>query len=300
MPDNRKTILVTGAGGQLGSCLRLLTPASGDSYVFTGAGDGLSAGTGRLDITDADAVMGAVRGNKADVIINCAAYTGVDRAEDDRYAADAINRRGAENLAAAAKETGATLIHISTDYVFSGEKNTPYTEEDAVGPASVYGATKLAGEEAVVGSGCKCLIFRTSWLYSEFGNNFVKTILRLTAERDSIDVVFDQAGTPTYAGDLAEALFFIVENSLYEGNDGIYHYSGEGVCSWYDFAREITALAGQTECRIGPCRSWQFPTKAQRPAYSVLDKAKFKMTFGIEVPYWRDSLARAMEKLCRR
>ena len=283
------TILVTGANGQLGREMRRAAAGSADRYVFTDVAE--------LDIADADAVFRTVREEKVDVIVNCAAYTNVDRAEEDEATADLLNHRAAANLAAAAHERGAVLIHISTDYVFRGDKSTPYAEDAPTDPTGAYGRTKLAGERAIAESRCRYLIFRTAWLYSEFGNNFLKTMLRLTAERDSLSVVFDQVGTPTYAGDLARAIFGIVEERKYEGREGIYHFSNEGVCSWYDFARTIAEYTGHTGCDIGPCHSSEFPSKVRRPSYSVLDKTKVKKTFGIRIPHWTESLKVCIENL---
>lgn len=284
-------ILVTGANGQLGSELRRLGMVSPNNYRFTDVAE--------LDITDAGAVRRAVVRMQADVIVNCAAYTDVERAEEDEAKADLLNHRAAGNLAAAARESGATLIHVSTDYVFDGRSCVPYTEEMATSPLGAYGRTKLAGEKAVEESGCRYLIFRTAWLYSEYGNNFLKTMLRLTAEREELKVVFDQVGTPTYAGDLALAIFTIIEGGRYAGNEGVYHFSDEGVCSWYDFAVEIAAAAGRDGCRITPCRTAEFPTKAPRPAYSVLDKHKVRETFGIDIPHWREALRYCVDKMKR-
>ena len=261
-------ILVTGSGGQLGHALRRASAASADRYFFTDvAGDD----TLRLDITDREAVERFVREHAIGAVVNCAAYTDVERAEEDEEAADRLNRGAAENLARAAEANGATLIHVSTDYVFDGTAHTPYREDTAPSPLGAYGRTKLAGERAVMASGCRYLIFRTAWLYSEYGHNFLKTMLRLTSERDTLQVVFDQIGTPTYAGDLALAIFSIIESERYAGNEGVYHFTDEGVCSWYDFATEIAAAAGHDSCRIIPCHTSEFPTKAARPAYSVLD-----------------------------
>lgn len=282
-------ILITGANGQLGNEMRRLGSASRNRYLFTDVAE--------LDITDTRAVRRMVRDERIDVIVNCAAYTNVDKAEEDEATADLLNHQAVAILASAAKESGATLIHISTDYVFHGDGNTPCREEAPTDPIGVYGRTKLAGEAAVQESGCKYLIFRTAWLYSEFGNNFVKTMLRLTAERERLTVVFDQVGTPTYAADLASVLFRIIEEGKLSGHEGIYHFSDEGVCSWYDFAHEIAQLAGHTQCDIRPCHSWEYPAKSKRPTYSVLDKTKVKETFGIAIPHWRDSLIRCMEKL---
>lgn len=282
-------ILITGANGQLGHELRRLGGISPNNYICTDVAE--------LDITDAAAVLESVRRDKVDVIVNCAAYTNVEKAEDDQATADLLNHRAAGNLAAAAKECGATLFHVSTDYVFDGTAHIPYTEAMPTSPLGAYGRTKLAGEGAVVASGCKYLIFRTAWLYSEYGNNFLKTMLRLTAERETLDVVFDQVGTPTYAGDLALALFSIIEAGRYAGNEGVYHFSDEGVCSWYDFAVEIAAAAGHEKCRIRPCHTAEFPTKAVRPAYSVLDKTKLKTVFGIDIPHWREAMIYCIKRL---
>ncbi|MEG1612243.1 MAG: dTDP-4-dehydrorhamnose reductase [Alistipes sp.] len=282
-------ILITGANGQLGNEMRLLGATSKNHYIFTDVAE--------LDITNADAVCHMVVDEKVDVIVNCAAYTNVDKAEDNYELADMLNNRAVANLSVAAKAVDATLIHISTDYVFQGDKNCPCREDEPTNPLGVYGKTKLAGEHSVTQSGCKYLIFRTAWLYSQFGNNFVKTMMRLTAERERLTVVFDQVGTPTYAGDLAAVIFDIIEQQRYTGNEGIYHFSNEGVCSWFDFAHEIALLAGNTRCNVQPCYSSEFPSKVQRPAFSVLDKNKVKQTFGIEIPYWRTSLVRCVEQL---
>ncbi len=283
-------ILVTGANGQLGSCLRDVAAGSTDNYIFTDVAE--------LDITDAAAVRKAVSDNAVDVIVNCAAYTNVDKAEDDAAFAELLNATAVRNLAEAAKENDATLIHISTDYVFGKEPyNVPCREDQKGTPTGVYGLTKLHGEQAIAETGVKALIFRTAWLYSEYGRNFVKTMLNLTSTRPELKVVFDQTGTPTYAGDLALALFDIIENRRFAGNEGVYHYSNEGVCSWYDFTKMIAEYAGNTACDIQPCHSDEFPSKVVRPSYSVLDKTKFKNTFGIKVPYWTDSLRRCISNL---
>ena len=237
-------ILITGANGQLGSALRRLGCVSPHNYICTDVAE--------LDITDAAAVLRTVEERRIDVIVNCAAYTDVERAEEDEPTAELLNHKAAGNLAAAAKATGATLFHVSTDYVFDGTAHTPYREDTAPSPLGAYGRTKLAGERAVMASGCRYLIFRTAWLYSEYGHNFLKTMLRLTSERDTLQVVFDQIGTPTYAGDLALAIFSIIESERYAGNEGVYHFTDEGVCSWYDFATEIAAAAGHDSCRIIP------------------------------------------------
>lgn len=282
-------ILVTGANGQLGSEMRRLGAVSPNNYIFTDIAE--------LDITNAVAVAMFVKQHSVEAIINCAAYTNVDKAESDEPTAELINSTAVSNLAVAAKEVGATLFHVSTDYVFGLEGNTPRTEDMPTEPLGVYGRTKLNGERAIMKSGCKALIFRTAWLYSEYGNNFLKTMMRLTAEREQLNVVFDQVGTPTYAGDLAMAIFSIIEAGVYQGNEGIYHFSDEGACSWYDFAVEIAAAAGNTGCRITPCHSNEFPSPVTRPAYSVLDKTKIKETFGIEIPHWRESMEYCIKRL---
>lgn len=282
-------ILVTGANGQLGCEMRRLGAVSPNNYIFTDVAE--------LDITDAGAVMRAVKECAAEVVVNCAAYTNVDKAESDEAMAELINATAVGNIARAVKEAGATLFHVSTDYVFGREGNIPRTEDMPLDPLGVYGRTKLHGEEAVAQSGCKALIFRTAWLYSEFGNNFLKTMMRLTAEKEQLNVVFDQVGTPTYAGDLALAIFSIIEAGVYEGNEGIYHFSDEGVCSWYDFAVEIAAAAGNTACRINPCHSSEFPSPVTRPSYSVLDKSKIKSTFGLDIPHWRESMEYCIKRI---
>ncbi len=282
-------ILVTGANGQLGNEMRRLGAVSPNNYIFTDVAE--------LDITDANAVLAAVKENAVEIIVNCAAYTNVDKAESDEATAELINATAVSNLARAMKEVGGTLFHVSTDYVFGLDGNTPRTEDMPVNPLGVYGRTKLNGELAIKESGCKALIFRTAWLYSEFGNNFLKTMMRLTAEREQLNVVFDQVGTPTYAGDLALAIFSIIEAGVYEGNEGIYHFSDEGVCSWYDFAVEIAAAAGNTNCRISPCHSSEFPSPVTRPPYSVLDKTKIKNTFDIDIPHWRESMEYCIKRI---
>ena len=286
-------ILVTGANGQLGRSIKDVSAITADEYVFYDVE--------QLDITDAEAVSRAIAGLKPDVVVNCAAYTNVERAEDEPDIAEAINARGAGNLARAAAAEGATLIHISTDYVFGGNSgNTPRGEDEPTNPTGVYGSTKLHGEEAVTRAGGEYLIIRTAWLYSEYGHNFLKTMLTLTAEKPRLTVVCDQAGTPTYARDLAGAIVDIIERRAYRGHTGVYHYSNEGMTSWYDFACAIAAKAGHTECQIEPCRSSEFPSKVERPPYSVLDKSKFKATFGVTIPWWADSLDRCINKLVTR
>lgn len=283
-------ILVTGANGQLGNCMRNAARKSKDNYIFTDVAE--------LDITDGAAVERFVRENDVKVIVNCAAYTNVDKAESDVAFAEKLNAEAVENLAKAIKTNDGTLIHISTDYVFGGSQgNTPRTEEEPVNPTGVYGLTKLHGEQVIEASGCKALIFRTAWLYSEYGKNFVKTMLTLTSSKPELKVVFDQVGTPTYAQDLADAIFNIIENRKFEDNNGIYHYSNEGVCSWFDFTKAIAEIAGNRSCDIQPCHSDEFPSPVVRPSYSVLDKTKFKVTFGVSVPYWTDSLKTCIKNL---
>ena len=283
-------ILVTGANGQLGTALRNSSANSVDKYIFTDVTE--------LDITDAEAVKKAVMDNGIDVIVNCAAYTNVDKAEDDAEFAELLNATAVRNLAEAVKLNDGTLIHVSTDYVFGKEPyNVPCREDQTGTPTGVYGLTKLHGEQEIKKSGVKALIFRTAWLYSEYGRNFVKTMLGLTSTKPELKVVFDQTGTPTYAQDLADAIFHIIENRMINGNEGIYHYSNEGVCSWFDFTKIIAELAGNTQCDIQPCHSSEFPSKVVRPSYSVLDKTKFKETFGIKVPYWTDSLKKCIKNL---
>jgi dTDP-4-dehydrorhamnose reductase len=281
-------ILVTGAMGQLGREISKLADSSEHTYIYTDVR--AHEGVAELDVTDAEAVNAAVQG--VDVIVNCAAYTDVNKAESDAEAAHKVNALAPAVLAEAAKAAGAMLIHVSTDYVFDGQANVPYTEDAARNPLGVYGRTKLEGENAIVASGCRHLIFRTSWLYSNTGKNFFLTMSELTASKPELKVVVDQIGTPTYAYDLAYLITYIIEENLLDRN-GVYNYSGEGVCSWYDFATEICSLMGHT-CRIVPCRSEEYPTPAERPHYSVLDKSKVKRDFGIEVPYWRQSLAMAV------
>ncbi|MFG6428123.1 MAG: dTDP-4-dehydrorhamnose reductase [Muribaculaceae bacterium] len=289
------TILVTGGNGQLGNCLRNAARGSDDSYIFTDvAGDDVV----RLDITDADAVSRMVRENDVKVIVNCAAYTNVDKAEDDAELAELLNATAVRNLAEAVKANDGTLIHISTDYVFGKEPyNVPCREDQKGTPTGVYGMTKLHGEQAIAESGCRALIFRTAWLYSEYGRNFVKTMLNLTATKPELKVVFDQVGTPTYAQDLADAIYRIIDGRMMAGNEGTYHYSNEGVCSWFDFTKMIAEYAGNRDCDVQPCHSDEFPSKVVRPSYSVLDKTKFKETFGMGVPYWTDSLRRCIGNL---
>ena len=283
-------VLITGANGQLGNEMRRLGAVSPNEYLFTDVAE--------LDITDKAAVAEFVKSNNVEIIVNCAAYTNVDKAEDDEVTAELINATAVRNLAEAVKAVDGTLFHVSTDYVFGSEGNTPRTEDMPTNPLGVYGKTKLHGEQAIAEVGAKAIIIRTAWLYSEFGNNFLKTMLRLTAEKESLNVVFDQVGSPTYAGDLALAIFSIIEGGVYAGNEGVYHFSNEGVCSWYDFATEIAAAAGH-ECVVLPCHSNEFPSKVTRPPFSVLDKTKIKTTFGIEIPHWRDSMLYCLQRLAK-
>ena len=284
-------ILVTGANGQLGNEIRILTGDSRHNYIYTDVVEAEGNRTTMLDITNAEEVKAMVTNHNIDVIINCAAYTNVDAAEVNEALAEKLNSEAPAILANAMAETGGLLVHISTDYVFGGDPyNTPCREDQKGTPTGVYGATKLRGEQRITASGCKYLIIRTAWLYSEFGKNFVKTMLNLTSTKPQLKVVFDQTGTPTYAYDLAKAIVEIVESKKYVGNEGIYHYSNEGVCSWYDFTKIIAEMAGHTECDIQPCHSSEFPSKVVRPSYSVLDKSKIKAVFGLTIPYWTDSL----------
>lgn len=295
-------ILVTGANGQLGNEMRILAKNSSDKYVFTDvvdaseesitmlkklAGDDINTDTEHLDITNLDAIREVVKREKIVAIVNCAAYTNVDAAEDNYDLAELLNAKAPENLAIAMKEVNGLLIHVSTDYVFGKEPyNTPCKEDQQGTPTGVYGLTKLHGEQAIQKTGCRFVIIRTAWLYSEFGKNFVKTMLNLTATKPQLKVVFDQVGTPTYAGDLAKAIITVLQKPV----EGIYHYSNEGVCSWFDFTKMISEYAGQKECDIQPCHSDEFPSKVKRPAFSVLDKSKIKENYSIGVPYWTDSL----------
>ena len=289
-------ILVTGANGQLGRELRIVAQGSKDKYIFTDVVEAEGLETTMLDITDIDAIRAIVKAEGVDVIVNCAAYTNVDKAETDVELAELLNAKAPENLATSMKEVGGLLVHISTDYVFGKEVYNVPCREDMVGtPTGVYGTTKLRGERNIQATGCRSVIIRTAWLYSEFGKNFVKTMLNLTATRPELKVVFDQVGTPTYAYDLAQAIVAILK----EPKTGIYNYSNEGVCSWFDFAKMIAEMAGgaSAKCNIQPCHSDEFPSPVKRPAYSVLDKTKIKETFGIEIPYWTDSLRKCINNL---
>ncbi|UKK59563.1 dTDP-4-dehydrorhamnose reductase [Prevotella communis] len=304
-------ILVTGANGQLGNEMRILAKNSTDKYFFTDvvdasqesiamlkklAGDDINTKTEHLDITNLDAIREIVKRENVEAIVNCAAWTNVDGAEDpEKYElVELLNAKAPENLAIAMKEVDGWLVQISTDYVFGKEPyNTPCKEDQKGTPTGVYGVTKLFGEQKIIATGCKYMILRTAWLYSEFGKNFVKTMLNLTATKPQLKVVFDQTGTPTYALDLAIAIVAALKNPV----EGIYHYSNEGVCSWFDFTEMIAEYAGNTGCDIQPCHSFEFPSPVKRPAYSVLDKTKVKDTFGISVPYWTVSLRECIKNL---
>lgn len=293
-----RKILVTGACGQLGSELQRLVSNYGlaENFVFT---DIVSKKSDilRLDICDCEELSKTVSERQIDVVINCAAYTNVDMAEEDEESAMKINCDAVRNLALACKENGALMMHVSTDYVFGGDACTPYDEETLTNPKNVYGKTKSAGEKALMDSGCDAIIIRTAWLYSPYGKNFVKTMLGLTGEKDSLKVVFDQVGSPTNAENLAIAILKIVTDENVRKKTGIYHYTDEGVCSWFDFATSIGELSGHRNCHIEPCRSADFPTKATRPSFSVLDKSKIKSVFGIEIPHWRTSLEKCIERI---
>lgn len=295
-------ILVTGANGQLGNEMRILAKDGSDKYIFTDvvdaseesvamlkkmAGDDINTDTEHLDITKLDAICEIVKRENIEAIVNCAAYTNVDAAEDNYDLAELLNSKAPENLAIAMKEVGGLLVHISTDYVFGKEPyNTPCKEDQKGTPTGVYGLTKLHGEQAIQKVGCKHVIIRTAWLYSEFGKNFVKTMLNLTATKPQLKVVFDQVGTPTYAGDLAQAIMAVLANPV----EGIYHFSNEGVCSWFDFTKMIAEYSGNTGCDIQSCHSDEFPSKVKRPSFSVLDKTKIKSIYKINIPYWTTSL----------
>ncbi len=297
-------ILVTGANGQLGNEMRVIAKGSSYHYLFTDVNQVEGAETIYLDIADLDAVRTMVAENRVEVIVNCAAYTNVDAAESNEPLAERLNAEAPENLAIAMKEANGLLIQISTDYVFGKEPyNIPCKEEQQGTPTGVYGLTKLHGEQKIASVGCKHVIIRTAWLYSEFGKNFCKTMLSLTATKPQLKVVFDQTGTPTYALDLAEAIGRILADYGRErtseryGKTGIYHYSNEGVCSWYDFTKMIAEYSGQTTCDVQPCHSNEFPSPVIRPSYSVLDKTKIKETFGLRIPYWTESLRQCIENL---
>lgn len=301
------TILVTGANGQLGNEMQILSKQSSDKYIFTDVCEGYE----KLDITDLGAIRKVVKENDVKCVVNCAAWTNVDGAEDpEKYAiVEKLNATAPENLAKAMKEVNGLLVHVSTDYVFGGDPyNTPCKEDQKGTPTGVYGLTKLHGEQKIQATGCNYVILRTAWLYSEFGKNFVKTMLNLTATKPQLKVVFDQVGTPTYALDLANAISTIIEDykkeSLTINNEpytknGIYHFSNEGVCSWFDFTKMIAEFAGNTVCDIQPCYSNEYPSPVTRPSYSVLDKIKIKETFGIKIPYWTDSLEQCIKNFKR-
>ena len=290
-------ILVTGANGQLGNEMRIISKGTNDNYTFTDVVEVEGVGTTILDITDADAVKRMVKEKSIGCIVNCAAYTNVDKAETDESLCRKLNAEAPKILAEAMKEVNGLLVQISTDYVFGGDPyNTPCREDQKGTPTGVYGKTKLEGEKNIEAVGCDYVIIRTAWLYSEFGKNFVKTMLNLTATKPKLTVVFDQTGTPTYAYDLAMVIKTILVDYANENpkngysKTGVYHFSNEGVCSWFDFTKKIAELAGNIECDIQPCHSDEFPSPVKRPAYSVLDKTKIKETFGVKVPYWTDSL----------
>ena len=320
-------ILVTGANGQLGNEMRIVTKGSKDKYIFTDvcnehseslemlhklAGDDVDTSTTKLDITNLDAIRKMVSDNDVKVIVNCAAWTNVDGAEDPekRELVELLNAKAPENLAIAMKEVGGLQVHISTDYVFGGEPyNTPCREDQKGTPTGVYGMTKLHGEQKIQATGVDYLIFRTAWLYSEFGKNFVKTMLNLTATKPQLKVVFDQVGTPTYARDLADVILIAIEdykNSITDNRSplnyaksGVYHFSNEGVCSWFDFTKMIAENAANTGCDIQPCHSDEFPSPVKRPSFSVLDKTKVKDAFGVTIPYWTDSLRNCMNNFIK-
>ena len=297
------TILVTGANGQLGSEMRLVAAASKDRYIFTDVVEIPGVETVKLDITDLEAVRLIVKENDVKAIVNCAAYTNVDKAEEDQEFCALLNAKAPENLAVAMKDVDGLLVHVSTDYVFGGDPyNAPCREEQKGTPTGVYGLTKLQGEQAIEASGCHYVIIRTAWLYSEFGRNFVKIMLNLTATKPQLNVVFDQTGTPTYAFDLAEVIAVVIADYAAVDSEkypktGVYHYSNEGVCSWFDFTKMIAEYNGTTVCRVQPCYSCDFPSPVTRPSYSVLDKSKIKSVFGVEVPYWTDSLKKCISNL---
>ena len=293
------TILVTGANGQLGNEMQIVTKQSSDKYIFTDVCDGYE----KLDITDLESIRKIVNENDVKCIVNCAAWTNVDGAETAGEIVETLNATAPENLAKAMKEVNGLLVHVSTDYVFGGDPyNTPCKEEQKGTPTGVYGLTKLHGEQKIQATDCNYVILRTAWLYSEFGKNFVKTMLNLTATKPQLKVVFDQVGTPTYALDLANTISTVIEdykkeNTASYSKTGIYHFSNEGVCSWYDFTKMIAEYAGQTDCDIQPCHSNEFPSPVTRPSYSVLDKTKIKETFGIKIPYWTESLKQCLLNL---
>jgi len=290
-----KTILVTGKNGQLGQSLKALAPKN-QQYQFT------FTGRDELDLSDPKKIAAYFEQNTFDLILNCAAYTAVDKAEEQQVLADTINHLAVKQLAEIAQKNDSILIHISTDYVFDGTGHKPYAENAVINPQNIYGATKLKGEQAIQQVACDAVIIRTSWVYSEYGNNFVKTMLRLGDERDQLKVIFDQVGTPTYATDLAMSILKIIDSYHNNQTDflqekvSIYHYSNEGVCSWYDFAKAIFQLSN-TECAVSPIETKEYPTPAKRPYYSVLNKAKIKRQYQLNIPYWKDSLQDCLDKL---
>ena len=288
-------VLVTGSNGQLGTELRRLALDSPHHFIFTDINSLPGVETVYLDISDRASIDIIAESEKVDIIVNCAAYTDVERAESEIDMAMLLNHQAVENLAGAAASRDAALIHISTDYVFSGEGNLPIREDAVPAPKGVYGSTKLAGEKALQKSACRSVIVRTSWLYSPYGRNFVKTMRSLMRSGRELKVVYDQLGCPTYAADLADALMHIIHGPRIEGNT-IYHYSDEGAVSWYDFAQAIRELSGY-DCRVVPCLTGEYPTKARRPRYSVLDKSAIKRAYRLEIPYWRDSLARCIDRM---
>lgn len=292
-----KTILITGANGQLGNEMRIVAQSCNNRYIFTDVNEVEGVETTYLDITDLEAVRKMVVDNNVDTIVNCAAYTNVDAAETNEELAEKLNATAPENLAIAMKEVNGLLIQISTDYVFGKEPyNIPCKEDQKGTPTGVYGLTKLHGEQRIIATGCNHIIIRTAWLYSEFGKNFCKTMMNLTATKPQLKVVFDQVGTPTYALDLARAIAVVIEK--FDGSKtGVYHYSNEGVCSWFDFTKMIAEYNGTTDCDVQPCHSNEFPSPVTRPSYSVLDKTKIKEVFGVNVPYWTDSLKKCISNL---
>ncbi len=280
-------ILITGCNGQLGNEMQLLARENVQhSYFFTDVEE--------LDITDSEAVEAFVEFNAIDCIVNCAAYTAVDKAEENEELCDLLNNVAPGHLARAVGKRGGIMVQVSTDYVFDGTNHIPYTESEPTCPNSVYGRTKLAGEQNVMANCTNAMIIRTAWLYSTFGNNFVKTMIRLGKEKEALGVIFDQVGTPTYARDLAHVIYAAINKGVVPG---IYHFSNEGVISWYDFTKAIHRIAGITTCKVRPLHTEEYPTPAKRPHYSVLDKTKIKQTYGIEVPYWEDSLRECIQKL---
>lgn len=292
-----KTILVTGANGQLGNEMRIVAQKCQDRYIFTDVNQVKGLDTINLDITDLEDVRKIASQYNVDVIVNCAAYTNVDKAEEDVTFCTVLNAQAPDNLATVMKEVGGLLIHVSTDYVFGGDPyNTPCKEEQQGTPTGAYGMSKLLGEQAIQSHGGNYVIIRTAWLYSEFGKNFCKTMMNLTATKPQLKVVFDQVGTPTYALDLAKAIAVVIEK--FDGSQtGVYHYSNEGVCSWFDFTKMIAEYSGTTDCDVQPCHSDEFPSPVKRPAYSVLDKTKIKEVFGVTVPYWVDSLKQCINNI---